>query len=148
MSICCVSDFNPHPSLAFDGICFRVSLSMVIQKFSFIDFSKFHLITWYYRDKFVDGLDTWFPGSINVHLGTYSIVYAKVTKNNVKYKRTDALSLWHKQYSTTVDIHGPLKTRGETRCPGGVSVSSLASRTRHEVLLYYFYSIINFHITE
>ena len=31
-----------------------------------------------------------------------------------------------------VDIHGPLKTRGETRCPGGVSVSCLASRTRHE----------------
>ena len=32
---------------------------------------------------------------------------------NVKYKRTDAPSLWHKQYSTTVDIHGPLQTRGE-----------------------------------
>ena len=27
---------------------------------------------------------------------------------NVKYKRTDAPSLWHQQYSTTVDIHGPL----------------------------------------
>ena len=26
----------------------------------------------------------------------------------------------------------PLQTRGETRCPGGVSVSCLASRTRHE----------------
>ena len=51
---------------------------------------------------------------------------------NVKYKRTDALSLWHQQKSTTVDIHGPLQTRGETRCPGGVSVSCLASRTRHE----------------
>ena len=51
---------------------------------------------------------------------------------NVKYKRTDALSLWHQQQSTTVDIHGPLQTRGETRCPGGVSVSCLASRTRHE----------------
>ena len=38
---------------------------------------------------------------------------------NVKYKRTDALSLWHQQESTTVDIHGPLETRGETRCPGG-----------------------------
>ena len=23
------------------------------------------------------------------------------------YKRTDELSLWHQQYSTTVDIHGP-----------------------------------------
>ena len=26
---------------------------------------------------------------------------------NVKYERTDALSLWHQQKSTTVDIHGP-----------------------------------------
>ena len=31
-------------------------------------------------------------------------------------------------------IHGPLQIRGETRCPGGVSVSCLASRTRHECL--------------
>ena len=54
------------------------------------------------------------------------------SSNNVKYKRTDALSLWHQQKSTKVDIHRPLKTRGETRCPGGVSVSCLASRTRHE----------------
>ena len=52
--------------------------------------------------------------------------------NQVKYKRTDVLSLWHQQLSTTVYIHGPLQTRGETRCPGGVSVSCLASRTRHE----------------
>ena len=29
---------------------------------------------------------------------------------NVKYKRTDALSLWHQQYSTTVDIRGFLFT--------------------------------------
>ena len=29
-------------------------------------------------------------------------------------------------------IHGPLQTRGETRCQGGVSVSCLASRTRHK----------------
>ena len=48
--------------------------------------------------------------------------------HNVKYKRTDELSLWHQQINrgTTVDIHGPLQTRGETRCPGGVSVSCLA----------------------
>ena len=51
---------------------------------------------------------------------------------NVKYKRTDALSLWQQQQCTKVDIHGPLQTRDETRCPGGVSVSCLASRTRHE----------------
>ena len=51
---------------------------------------------------------------------------------NVKYKRTDAPSLWHQQQSTTVDIHGPQKTRGATRCPRGVSVSCLASCTRHE----------------
>ena len=31
-----------------------------------------------------------------------------------------------------MDIHGPLQTRGEIRCPGEVSVSCLASRTRHE----------------
>ena len=30
---------------------------------------------------------------------------------------------WHQQQSTIVDIHGPLQTRGETNCPGGVSVS-------------------------
>ena len=35
----------------------------------------------------------------------------KQRHENVKYKRTDALSLWHKQQSTTVDIHGPLQTR-------------------------------------
>ena len=52
-------------------------------------------------------------------------------QSNVKYK-TDALSLWHQHWSTTVDIHGPLQTRGETRRPGGVSVSCPASRTRHE----------------
>ena len=46
---------------------------------------------------------------------------------NVKYKRTDALSLWHEQWSTTVDIYGPLHTRGETRCPGRVSVPRLTS---------------------
>ena len=34
--------------------------------------------------------------------------------------------------TNTIDIHGPLQTRGETRCPGGVIVSCLASRTRHE----------------
>ena len=34
-----------------------------------------------------------------------------------------------------VDIHGPLQTRGDTRCPEGVSVSCLASRTRHECVL-------------
>ena len=51
---------------------------------------------------------------------------------NVKYKRTDALSLWDQQQSTTVDIQGPLQTRGETRCPGGVSIFCLASRTRNE----------------
>ena len=53
----------------------------------------------------------------------------------MKYKRTDALSLWHQESSTTVDIHGPLQRRGETRCPGGVSVSFLASRIRHEYKL-------------
>ena len=36
---------------------------------------------------------------------------------NVKYKRTDALPLWHQQRNTTLDIQGPLQTRGETSCP-------------------------------
>ena len=43
---------------------------------------------------------------------------------NVKYKRTDAPPPWHQQQSTTVDIHGPLQTRGETRCPGGVPIKA------------------------
>ena len=43
---------------------------------------------------------------------------AGLKKHNVKYDRTDALSLWHLQKSTTMDIHGLLQTRGETRCPG------------------------------
>ena len=51
---------------------------------------------------------------------------------NVKYKRSDAPSLWQQEQSTAMDINGPLQIRGETRCPGGVSVSGLASRTRHE----------------
>ena len=60
----------------------------------------------------------------------------KSSLRNVKYKRTDALSRWHQQQSNTVGIHGPLQTRGETRCLGGVSVSCLASRTRHECPRY------------
>ena len=31
-----------------------------------------------------------------------------------------------------VDIHGLMQTTGKTRCPGGVSVSCSASRTRHD----------------
>ena len=31
-----------------------------------------------------------------------------------------------------MDIHEPLQIRGETRYPGGVSISCLANRTRHE----------------
>ena len=54
-----------------------------------------------------------------VFLFSWPISYAWVTSvRNVKYKNTDALSLWHQQSSTTVDIHVPLQTRGETRCPG------------------------------
>ena len=39
-----------------------------------------------------------------------------------------------------MDIHGPLQTRGETRCPGGVSVSC----TRHESPKKY-HSYVRFH---
>ena len=42
-----------------------------------------------------------------------------------------------------MDIHGPLQTRGETRCPGGVSVSCLASRTRHECPSLYTHKFEN-----
>ena len=55
---------------------------------------------------------------------------------NVKYKRTDALSLWHQQESTTVGIHGPLQSRGETRCPGGVSVSCLKTQSTSVILIH------------
>ena len=52
---------------------------------------------------------------------------------NAKYKRTDALSLWYQQQSTTVDTHGPLHTRGEIyQVPGGASIPCPASRNRHE----------------
>ena len=34
--------------------------------------------------------------------------------------------------STTVDIHGHLEAKGETRYPGGVGISCLASHTSHE----------------
>ena len=38
-------------------------------------------------------------------------------------------------------IHGRLDTRVETRCPGGVRISSLASRSRHfsyfEIVIYF-----------
>ena len=44
------------------------------------------------------------------------VSFTMYSEFSVKYKRTDALSLWHQQKSTTVDIHGPLQTRGETRC--------------------------------
>ena len=46
----------------------------------------------------------------------HSIFGMGIPYDNVKYKRTDALLLWHQQQSTTVDIHGPLQTRSETRC--------------------------------
>ena len=60
--------------------------------------------------------------------GTVLLAPHRKGNKNVKYKRTDALSLRHQQHSTTVDTHGPLQTRGETRSPGGVSVSRLASQ--------------------
>ena len=64
--------------------------------------------------------------SLQINTSMYETRCMPFVNLNVKYKRTDALSLWHQQYSTTVDIHGPLQARGETRCPGGVSVSCLA----------------------
>ena len=37
-----------------------------------------------------------------------------------------------------VDIHEPLQTRGEKRCPGGVSVSCLASRQSCSIIVQLF----------
>ena len=42
----------------------------------------------------------------------------------------------------TVVIHGRLDTRVETRCPEGVSISFLASRSRHFRIVYFSYSEI------
>ena len=58
----------------------------------------------------------------------------------VKYKITDVLSLWHQRCDinssastcTKVDIHGSLKTRSVTRCPGDVGISCLARHISFE----------------
>ena len=52
---------------------------------------------------------------------------------NVKYKITDALSLWHQQLSTTVDIHGPLPevrpgAREESTSPAWLAVPAMNAR--------------------
>ena len=47
----------------------------------------------------------------------------------------------------TVVIHGRLDTRVETRCPGGVSISCLASRSRHfsySEIEFYFQVLVKF----
>ena len=45
-------------------------------------------------------------------------------------------------------IYGRLDTRVETRCPGGVSISCLANRSRHfpysQTLLFYYEVAVNF----
>ena len=68
---------------------------------------------------------------------------------NIKYGITDALSLWHKYnvIAYTVVIHGRLDTRVETRCPGGFSISCLASRSRHfsySEVEFYFQVLVKF----
>ena len=68
---------------------------------------------------------------------------------NIKYGITDALSVWHKYnvIAYTVIIHGRLDTRVETKCPGGVSISCLASRSRHfsySEIEFYFQILVNF----
>ena len=55
---------------------------------------------------------------------------------HVKHKRTDALSLWHKQQSTTMESRGPLGIKREIRCLVNVSISCLASHTCHECLTH------------
>ena len=68
---------------------------------------------------------------------------------NIKYWLTDALSVWHKYnvIAYTVVFHGRLDTRVETRCPGGVSISCLASRSRHfsySEIEFYFQVLVKF----
>ena len=68
---------------------------------------------------------------------------------NIKYGITDALSSWHKYnvIACNVVIHGRLGTRVETRCPGGFSISCLASRSRHfsySEIEFYFQVLVKF----
>ena len=68
---------------------------------------------------------------------------------NIKYGITDALSFWHKYnvIAYTVVIHGRLDTRVETKCPGGFSISCLASRSRHfsySEVEFYFQVLVKF----
>ena len=67
----------------------------------------------------------------------------------IKYGITDALSLWHKYnvIGYTVVIHERLDTIVETRCPGGFSISCLASRSRHfsySEIEFYFQVLVKF----
>ena len=96
--------------------------------------------TEFWNTSFV-GLYSFPKSSVNQLIRVLEIIHVKIAKtdseqaivfcdfNISKIQKTDALLLWHKLYSTTLDIHGP---SGETRCPKGVSVSCLASHTRHK----------------
>ena len=56
-------------------------------------------------------------------------------------------SHWGTKIAYTVVIHGRLYTRVETRCPGGVRISSLASRSRHFSyfeIVFYFQVLVKF----
>ena len=50
----------------------------------------------------------------------YQHLRKKCNNKILGYEMTNAPLQWHLQQSITVDIHGPLKTRGETRCPEGI----------------------------
>ena len=69
---------------------------------------------------------TWLPSSLDM-FSRFLCFYVHL--HNVKYKRTDALSLWHNQYIWWYQGgHSWVpETRCETRCQRGVSVSCLAS---------------------
>ena len=71
------------------------------------------------------------------------------SKLNIEYGITDALSMWHKYnvIAYIVVIHGRLNTRVETRCPGGFSISCLASRSRYfsnSEIEFYFHVLVKF----
>ena len=60
-------------------------------------------------------------------------IYARQTDEQTTFHFTPHFGI-QARYTDKLkmDLHEPLQTRGETRCPGGVSVSCLVSHTRHE----------------
>ena len=73
------------------------------------------------------------PGDIRPGLGGQRLTLSHIPLDRVMLNTKE---LMHCHCGTTIEHHGGHSrtpaNRGETRCPGGVSVSYLASHTRHE----------------